>query len=209
MHSSASTHTTTHSAFYDTAVKLYKPIVMEGEGGLVTDDYEYSVMGWCEGCINDDDGSEDGSVLSMPYVSFAKWITNGKAMQCWSDRYAGSPESRDQVTGDFSPESPDQTTGPSKISQLQVATYLLDLTYSLTYSLTHSLTRQTHPLTRTFTHALTHSRTHSLFTRFRHPQVQYFNGEGYETWENIWGVWNGITPRDGEAIRRIGTILRY
>eukprot|EP00486_Rosalina_sp_Unknown_P008782 CAMPEP_0201589924 /NCGR_PEP_ID=MMETSP0190_2-20130828/172184_1 /ASSEMBLY_ACC=CAM_ASM_000263 /TAXON_ID=37353 /ORGANISM="Rosalina sp." /LENGTH=962 /DNA_ID=CAMNT_0048045033 /DNA_START=27 /DNA_END=2915 /DNA_ORIENTATION=+ len=40
-------------------------------------------------------------------------------------------------------------------------------------------------------------------------QNAYFNGLGYESWENVWGCWNGITPRDGEAIRRAGTIMRY
>lgn len=37
----------------------------------------------------------------------------------------------------------------------------------------------------------------------------YFNGFGLETWESVWGCWNGITERDGEAIRRAATILRY
>lgn len=40
-------------------------------------------------------------------------------------------------------------------------------------------------------------------------QSAWFNGDGYESWENVWGVWNGITPYDGEAIRRVGTMLRY
>ena len=40
-------------------------------------------------------------------------------------------------------------------------------------------------------------------------QNAYFNGDGYETWENIWGIWNGIVPRDGEAIRRVSNILHY
>ena len=40
-------------------------------------------------------------------------------------------------------------------------------------------------------------------------QAAYFNGVGYEAWENIWGIWNGITPRDGEALRRAAHILRY
>lgn len=39
-------------------------------------------------------------------------------------------------------------------------------------------------------------------------QFAFFNGEGWESWENIWGIWNGITPRDSEATRRIATIER-
>ena len=39
-------------------------------------------------------------------------------------------------------------------------------------------------------------------------QYAFFNGEGWESWENIWGIWNGITPRDGEAARRVATIER-
>jgi gamma-glutamyl hercynylcysteine S-oxide synthase len=39
-------------------------------------------------------------------------------------------------------------------------------------------------------------------------QYAFYNGEGWESWENIWGIWNGITPRDGEATRRVATIER-
>jgi gamma-glutamyl hercynylcysteine S-oxide synthase len=39
-------------------------------------------------------------------------------------------------------------------------------------------------------------------------QHAFFNGIGYESWENIWGIWNQITPRDAEALRRIATIER-
>jgi formylglycine-generating enzyme required for sulfatase activity len=39
-------------------------------------------------------------------------------------------------------------------------------------------------------------------------QYAFLNGEGWESWENIWGIWNGITPRDGEATRRVATIDR-
>ena len=39
-------------------------------------------------------------------------------------------------------------------------------------------------------------------------QQSYFNGAGFESWENVWGIWNGITERDGEAIRRTSAILR-
>ncbi len=39
-------------------------------------------------------------------------------------------------------------------------------------------------------------------------QFAFFNGEGWESWENIWGIWNGITPRDSEGTRRVATIER-
>merc|ERR1719315_80470 len=39
-------------------------------------------------------------------------------------------------------------------------------------------------------------------------QQAFFNGGGFEVWENVWGIWNGITERDGEAIRRTSAILR-
>src|ERR1019366_5537746 len=39
-------------------------------------------------------------------------------------------------------------------------------------------------------------------------QFAFFNGEGWESWENIWGIWNGIAPRDGEATRRVAAIER-
>lgn len=40
-------------------------------------------------------------------------------------------------------------------------------------------------------------------------QHMWFNGIGYVAWENVWGVWNGVTDRDGEAIRRVSTMLRF
>ena len=39
-------------------------------------------------------------------------------------------------------------------------------------------------------------------------QQVLFNGCGYEAWENIWGIWNQIPPRDAEALRRISFLLR-
>ena len=42
----------------------------------------------------------------------------------------------------------------------------------------------------------------------RNGDKRSFNGVGWESWENIWGIWNGITPRDGEATRRMATIER-
>jgi iron(II)-dependent oxidoreductase len=46
-----------------------------------------------------------------------------------------------------------------------------------------------------------HDRTDTL-------QYAFFNGDGYESWENVWGIWNEITPRDAEALRRIAMIYR-
>lgn len=39
-------------------------------------------------------------------------------------------------------------------------------------------------------------------------QYIFFNGVGYNAWENIWGIWNQLTPRDAEALRRIAAIER-
>jgi gamma-glutamyl hercynylcysteine S-oxide synthase len=39
-------------------------------------------------------------------------------------------------------------------------------------------------------------------------QFAFFNGVGWESWENVWGIWIGITPRDAEATRRVATIER-
>ena len=39
-------------------------------------------------------------------------------------------------------------------------------------------------------------------------QVAYFNGIGIESWENIFGFWNGLTARDGEALRRVASLER-
>jgi gamma-glutamyl hercynylcysteine S-oxide synthase len=39
-------------------------------------------------------------------------------------------------------------------------------------------------------------------------QEAFFNGTGFESWENIWGIWNQMTPRDAEILRRTATIER-
>jgi formylglycine-generating enzyme required for sulfatase activity len=39
-------------------------------------------------------------------------------------------------------------------------------------------------------------------------QFAFFNGIGWESWENVWGIWNGIDPRDAEATRRVAAIER-
>ncbi len=39
-------------------------------------------------------------------------------------------------------------------------------------------------------------------------QNAFFNGMGYVSWENIWGIWNQITDRDAEALRRVAAVER-
>ncbi len=39
-------------------------------------------------------------------------------------------------------------------------------------------------------------------------QAAFFNGVGWVSWENLWGYWNGVTPRDGEAARRLFELER-
>jgi formylglycine-generating enzyme required for sulfatase activity len=48
------------------------------------------------------------------------------------------------------------------------------------------------------------------WSRDRNNDFQYcfFNGVGYNAWENVWGIWNGLTPRDAETLRRIATLYR-
>lgn len=46
--------------------------------------------------------------------------------------------------------------------------------------------------------------------RNRTNDLQYihFNGVGYNAWENVWGIWNQLTPRDAQTLRRIATLQR-
>ena len=39
-------------------------------------------------------------------------------------------------------------------------------------------------------------------------QFAFFNGTGFESWENVWGIWNQMTPRDAESLRRVASIER-
>ena len=56
--------------------------------------------------------------------------------------------------------------------------------------------------------------TTNICDRWNHAKTDmghmaWFNDDGVETWENVWGSWNGITPYDGEQIRRVAKKLRY
>ncbi|MBA4136808.1 MAG: sulfatase-modifying factor protein [Opitutus sp.] len=52
--------------------------------------------------------------------------------------------------------------------------------------------------------------TENRWGRDRTADFQYifFNGSGYNAWENIWGIFNQFTPRDSATLRRIATIYR-
>lgn len=130
-------------AFYDAAVSIYKPIALEAEGGLSNVwDLNYATVGWGEGW-NADEPNANADVVD---VDKAKWLTDGKAMTNFCDRWIGSPQ------------EPTRPGSRNRQSELQYA---------------------------------------------------WFNGLGAETWENVWGTWNGITPRDGEVIRRVALMLRF
>ena len=40
-------------------------------------------------------------------------------------------------------------------------------------------------------------------------QQALFNGDGFVSWESVWGTWNGLSVRDAEATRRVGALLRF
>jgi iron(II)-dependent oxidoreductase len=41
-------------------------------------------------------------------------------------------------------------------------------------------------------------------------QSAIFNGVGHAlAWENVWGSWNGITPRGSALMTRVAAVQRY
>lgn len=48
------------------------------------------------------------------------------------------------------------------------------------------------------------------WSRERNNDLQhaFFNGVGYNAWENVFGFMNQLTPRDGETLRRVATVQR-
>jgi len=45
----------------------------------------------------------------------------------------------------------------------------------------------------------------------RHDAMQFahFNGVGYESWEDVWGIWMHFSARDGEALRRLQPVWKW
>ena len=63
-------------------------------------------------------------------------------------------------------------------------------------------------------HALTHTASTLMHTGDRwawnhtsNIQAAYFNGDGFVSWENVWGIWQGMTPRDSAALRAVSRVL--
>ncbi|MES2056393.1 MAG: SUMF1/EgtB/PvdO family nonheme iron enzyme [Pseudomonadota bacterium] len=48
------------------------------------------------------------------------------------------------------------------------------------------------------------------WSRDRNNDLQhaFFNGVGYTAWENVFGLWNQLTERDGETLRRVALVQR-
>jgi hypothetical protein len=40
-------------------------------------------------------------------------------------------------------------------------------------------------------------------------QQAFFNGNGFVSWESVWGTWNGMSARDAAATRRVAALLRF
>jgi len=56
---------------------------------------------------------------------------------------------------------------------------------------------------------MTHVTDRWLVDKIVPLQIAYFNANGFNVWENVWGVYNNVTDRDAEVIRRTSHILRY
>ena len=54
------------------------------------------------------------------------------------------------------------------------------------------------------------SNLENRWSRNRTDDLHYifFNGIGYNAWENVWGIWNQLTARDAAALKRISAIYR-
>src|SRR6185437_13171437 len=37
-------------------------------------------------------------------------------------------------------------------------------------------------------------------------QDAYFNGVGYVSWENVWGIWNQLSDRDAQMLKRVACV---
>jgi hypothetical protein len=56
---------------------------------------------------------------------------------------------------------------------------------------------------------MTHVNDRWSIDRHDPMQIAHFNGVGYESWENVWGVFMSFTDRDGEALKRLQVVWKY
>ena len=40
-------------------------------------------------------------------------------------------------------------------------------------------------------------------------QQAWLNGVGFESWEDVWSIWNQLSPRDAQAVRQVATMSRH
>jgi hypothetical protein len=154
--------------FYDAAKQIYKPIALEAEGGITaTWDLNYVTIGWAEGWT----AYEPGAVNNIPSVDKAKWISNGKAMHNWCDRWSG-----DKGADEMNPHT------ASKTAELQVRGLAAP----------EPAAPHAEPC-RPWTGGLLQrcvlqSQVSYAREQFR-KRCRNAAGLGYETWENVWGTW--------------------
>lgn len=56
---------------------------------------------------------------------------------------------------------------------------------------------------------MTHVTDRWLTKKVTMIQLAYFNANGVNVWENVWGTYNNVTDYDAELIRRSAHVLRY
>ena len=54
--------------------------------------------------------------------------------------------------------------------------------------------------------ALMHTGDRWAWNHTSNIQAAYFNGDGFVSWENVWGIWQGMTPRDSAALRAVSRV---
>ena len=85
-------------------------------------------------------------------------------------------------------------------------------TDAMTWSGAYAFDSQPAPLTLSFK-ALEHRHMVHVLQRdgrdrTRAVQTSWFNGAGIHSWENVFGIWNGLTPRVAAATAAVATLLR-
>lgn len=82
----------------------------------------------------------------------------------------------------------------------------------MTWSGAYAYASQPFPMTLSFKVLEQRHMVHVLHRdgkdRTRAVQTSWFNGAGVHTWENVFGIWNGLTPRVAAATKAVTAFLR-